>query len=389
MPFVSLVRRSRRNGPRVPTAGTRVLILSATVGQGHEGAARELARRLHRLGVETEVRDFLDALPAVARRVLREGYFPTVEHAPRLLDWIFEGLEHRRWLQRVGELLCRTAERAVLGWARGADAVVSTYPLASQTLGELRRRSALAVPAITFLTDPAAYRLWCHPDIDHHLTVTQATATDGARYGVHLRAVGALCAPRFSRPAARSARERLRGELGLPVDAPVVLVSAGSLGLGQVLETVDAVLRHPSVRVVVLCGRNAALRRRLTGRSRVVASGWRDDVAELMAAVDVLVHNAGGLSCTEALVAGLPVVTYLPIPGHGRANAAVLARAALAPWPRDADELVAALDAVLARPRAMPGTRRATTAADPAVVVAQLADSRAAAARPVPRSASA
>jgi UDP-N-acetylglucosamine:LPS N-acetylglucosamine transferase len=103
----------------------------------------------------------------------------------------------------------------------------------------------------------------------------------------------------------------------------------------------------------------------------------------------VLVHNAGGLSCTEALVAGLPVVTYLPIPGHGRANAAVLARAALAPWPRDADELVAALDAVLARPRAMPGTRRATTAADPAVVVAQLADSRAAAARPVPRSASA
>ena len=45
----------------------------------------------------------------------------------------------------------------------------------------------------------------------------------------------------------------------------------------------------------------------------------------------MLVHNAGGLSFTEALVAGLPAVTYRPIPGHGRANAAVLDAAGLAP----------------------------------------------------------
>jgi len=57
----------------------------------------------------------------------------------------------------------------------------------------------------------------------------------------------------------------------------------------------------------------------------------------------VLVHNAGGLSFTEALVAGLPAVTYRPIPGHGRANAAVLERFGLAPWPRSREELAAAL----------------------------------------------
>ena len=79
-----------------------------------------------------------------------------------------------------------------------------------------------------------------------------------------------------------------------------------------------------------------------------MALGWRDDVPDLMAAADVLVHNAGGLSCTEALVAGLPVVTYRPIPGHGRANAAVLARpgsqrgrAALSSWPRPSSSATA------------------------------------------------
>jgi len=58
-----------------------------------------------------------------------------------------------------------------------------------------------------------------------------------------------------------------------------------------------------------------------------------------MGACDVLVHNAGGLSLTEALAAGLPAVTYAPIPGHGRANAKVLDDAGLAPWARDRHQL--------------------------------------------------
>jgi UDP-N-acetylglucosamine:LPS N-acetylglucosamine transferase len=62
-----------------------------------------------------------------------------------------------------------------------------------------------------------------------------------------------------------------------------------------------------------------------------------------MAAADVLIHNAGGLSLTEALTAGLPAVTYRPIPGHGLANSQILADAGLAPWPRDDAELVEAI----------------------------------------------
>jgi processive 1,2-diacylglycerol beta-glucosyltransferase len=96
----------------------------------------------------------------------------------------------------------------------------------------------------------------------------------------------------------------------------------------------------------VLCGRNDDLREQLAARERVTALGWRDDVPLLMAAADVLLHNAGGLSVTEALVANLPAVTYHPIPGHGRANATVLAEAGLAPWPTSPDGLAAVLDGI-------------------------------------------
>jgi UDP-N-acetylglucosamine:LPS N-acetylglucosamine transferase len=48
-------------------------------------------------------------------------------------------------------------------------------------------------------------------------------------------------------------------------------------------------------------------------------------MAGLMAAADVLVENAGGLTSKEALRVGLPVVTFRPITGHGRHDAGALA----------------------------------------------------------------
>jgi processive 1,2-diacylglycerol beta-glucosyltransferase len=322
-----------------------VLVLSASIGQGHDGAARELVRRLDRRGVTADVLDWTDLLPAWGRRALRDLYAPTVHRAPALFDRLFTDLEHpRRPASLVAQRLITVAERPVLDVARGADAVVTTYPLAGRTLGALRAGGRLGVPALTFLTDPAAHRLWCHPGLDEHLTVTDAAAADGARYGVALRSVGPLCAPRFSRPMPVATRARVRHDLGIPDDAPTALLVTGSLGMGDVEATVDALGRHPRAWAIVACGRNVRLRERLAGRGRVVTLGWRDDVPELMAAADLLVHNAGGLSCTEAMVAGLPAVTYRPIPGHGRANAAVLDEAGLAPWLREPDELVAAVD---------------------------------------------
>ncbi|MDQ4117988.1 MAG: glycosyltransferase, partial [Actinomycetota bacterium] len=346
------VARGRRDGTvraAAPPLGTgRVVVIGATVGQGHEGTARELARRLRLHDVDVTVHDYLDAVPAAARRLLRDLYAPTVQHVPAVFDGVFRALEHPGTVRRVTDGICTSAEAAITRWSAGADVVVSTYPLAGRTLGELRRSGRLDATAITYLTDPAAHALWCHPGVDVHLTVTRATARDAARYGVRAVAAGPLCAPGFRGHADHTdpggVRAGLRAALHLPPDAPAALLSAGSLGMGDVPRTISAVLHHPTARALVLCGRNDMLRRRLNGNPRVMALGWRDDVPALMTAADVLVHNAGGLSLTEALVAGLPAVTYLPIPGHGRANAAVLQEAGLAPWPRDPAALADAID---------------------------------------------
>jgi UDP-N-acetylglucosamine:LPS N-acetylglucosamine transferase len=323
-----------------------VLIVSGSVGAGHDGAAYELAARLAGAGVEVAVRDFLDAVPRPVARVMREGYVLAVERVPLAFEVFFRGLERRGLFWEAEQGVCTRAARTVARWVDefGPDAVVATYPPAGQAIGALRADGSLPVPAYTYLTDPAVHISWLHPAVDRHLTVTSATADHGAAtYAVHLEVAGPLVPERFAQRLPAGERAALRAELAVGADRPLALLAGGSLGLGDVRTTVDDVVAA-GFAAVVLCGRNERLRRRLTGPG-VVALGWRDDVHRLLQAADVLVQNAGGLSFTESLVAGLPAVTYRPIPGHGRANAAVLHDAGLAPWARDRAELARHLHA--------------------------------------------
>src|SRR3954447_11716662 len=122
---------------RTPGTVARVLVVSGSVGAGHDGDARELAERLESAGVQVEVRDFLDAIPRPIARVLREGYTATVERAPVLFEVFFRGLERRRILWWTEQRVCAHAADTVAEWVAEVrpDVVVSTYPPAGQAVG--------------------------------------------------------------------------------------------------------------------------------------------------------------------------------------------------------------------------------------------------------------
>ena len=348
----------------------RILVVSGSVGAGHDGVASELARRLRAMGLTVHRKDYLAAMPPRCRTILRAGYPITVGHISPFFEWLFQSIEDNATVRAIVLAFSRLACRQMRSWlAEGYDVVVSTYPLASQALGYLRERGELTTPVVTILTDPAAHRTWVHTGVDWHLTITEATAEHGSMtYGVPMYASGPLVPERFGRHC-DTGRAALRRELGLPLDTPLALLVTGSLGLGNVVSSARDVRDTGVATPVVLCGHNGRLRRSLAGEPGIVALGWRDDVPNLMAAADVLVHNAGGLSFTEALTAGLPAVSYACLPGHGRANAEVLDRAGLAPWAHTPAALADALRTQLRRPRPEPwqqahGTDAATHIAD-------------------------
>lgn len=327
-----------RDGTGSAPAG-RVVIVSGSVGAGHDGVAHELAHRLRDRGHSVAVLDLLDGFPVAVRILLSSAYVLTVKIAPWLYELTCWLVERSRLFQRLTDRICGTAAGWLLTAVAGADVVVATYPPASRALGQLRRSRALTVPVVTYLTDPAPNFLWVHPDVDLHLCASRATAAETkATYGIQVEAAGPLVAAAFRATDRGAARAQLERSLGLGPDARIALVVLGSLGVGDVRGAVAA-LKAAGMLPIVLCGRNERLRRSLRGIPGSEALGWRDDVPVLVAGADLVVHNAGGLALTESLVAGVPAVTFASLPGHGRANARSLDRSGMAPWARTPAEL--------------------------------------------------
>jgi UDP-N-acetylglucosamine:LPS N-acetylglucosamine transferase len=341
------------------------------MGAGHDGAARELVRRLEADGHEAQLRDFLDAAPFKIGALVKRFYEFQIRRAP----WTYE-LTYRLWYllpflcPPAGALIRWLTGRRVQRWVDefGADVVVSTYPLATVALGELRKKGRLPVPAVNFITDFGVHPLWVHPAVDLNLATHPKPAAEARRRtGQPALATGPMVAPRF---LAAPDRETARRNLGLAPGDRAVMIVAGSWGVGVIARTFRIVAESGRYVPIVVCGHDERLRRRLAAAGHGRVLGWTDQMPALMAASDALIENAGGLTSMEALASGLPVVSYGAIAGHGKENTAAMQSAGVSRSASTPAELLEVLDEVTA-----PGpVRAAMTEAGRAMFVSDPAD---------------
>jgi len=363
----------RRTGAELPTP-PRAVIVSASVGAGHDAVAHELAERLEEAGVVVDRHDFLDVLPGPAGRILVGSYHRMLERAPWSWKLLYGSLDNHRMMSMQASLFTFLAGRRMKAILPDDTAiVVSTYPLASQVLGRLRRSGKVEQRVHTYLTDFSVHALWTSGDIDAHLAIHQVPAAQARTAGCGgVQVIAPVVDRRFTQVTPRL-RRAARARLGLPQDARLALLVGGSWGAGEIERTVgDIEAADPGITCIVVCGRNETLRERLLAAGVRHAYGWVDDMPSLMHASDVLVQNAGGMTVLEAVAAGLPVVTYRSIPGHGLTNAAALDEAGVARWVRSQGELAAALDEAVRSGDAGGATGAAQVVALPGVDVVDL-----------------
>ncbi len=339
---------------------SRILILTASIGEGHDLPARTLAQQLvaEHAGTEVVVED---GLAVLGRPFTWLESVPGVifYKAQWLYDLVFRVLidgparqPTRRLAVRLGSpRLLRLIDRVQ------PDAVVSVYPVTTEVLGALRRRGRLQVPVVAAITDLAMMRWWAAPGLDLHLVTHPESipeVIDVAGAGSRVEAVHGLTRPEFAEPCDPVAARR---DLDLPAAAKVVLVSGGGWGVGDLDSAIDVALSLGADEVVALCGRNEPLRLRLErayGRERRVrVVGFTEQMSEWLASADALVHSTGGLTVLEANIRGCPTISYGWGRGHVRANNEAFERFGLAEVAGTRVELVAALE------RALGGRRRA------------------------------
>lgn len=372
--------RGQRRSADLPRCERRLkaLILTASVGGGHEAIGRAVQADLEAAGHRTAVVDGLRMLSPALNWLMLRAY----ERMLKQVRWSRRSFGTLSW-----SLTCRfTAMHPVAAVIRTSvgilfarrlldiiererpDVVVSTHPMVTAALGHLRRFGMLPARFVAVIPDYGVHTLWVAPAMDLHIAVSGVSARLARQAGGAALVARLPVSPHFRRT--RTSRQA-RAALGISTDAFVALVVGGAWGIGDV-EGAAECASGAGAYTVVVAGRNEGLRSRLEGKFRALDDvrvlGWTEDMPDLMVAADCLIQNAGGMTCVEAIETGLPVLMYNPIPGHGEMNVRAMEEAGAAKWVRSREELGFLLGAIVRRetcldaPRVAPNSPSVTQA---------------------------
>jgi len=329
----------------------------------------------------------------VFHRVASNGYIGMVKMLPSLYAYIYDQAERatrvsgfKTWLHRYTAFNLRNYVDSI-----SPDVVVCTHAFPCGVMAEFKRQYADAPPVIGVVTDFVVHPFWIHRNIDAYAVATPEMRQTLIARGVPADRVRVTGIPIDARFGQTAAKRTLRRSLGIAPEKTTVLVMGGGLGIGPLEKSIVAIdrLRH-DVQIVVVVGKNAALEYRLRDAAAslhrpVRILGFVPNVFDYMRAADVLVSKPGGLTSSEALAAGLPIVMLRPLPGQEERNTRYLEDRGVGIRVENSRELTHALDRLLGAPQALDRMRHAATQLakpDAAADVAELIESLALEGRP-------
>ena len=228
-----------------------------------------------------------------------------------------------------------------------ADLIVSVHPLALAPI--LRALGKDRPPFITVVTDlVTTHALWYHHGVDLCLVPTEAARQRALILGMQpqkVKVVGLPVADRFCQPPGD--RNALLARLNWPQDRQLILLVGGGDGLGPLEKAAHAISEAcPSAALVIVTGRNQALKTRLEGYNWPIPTfvyGFVREMPDFMRAADFLVTKAGPGTISEALIAGLPMVIYSRLPGQEDGNVTYVVSEGAGVWAPRPEQIVLAL----------------------------------------------
>ncbi|HPA17724.1 MAG TPA: glycosyltransferase [Verrucomicrobiae bacterium] len=349
----------------------RVLILSASAGTGHVRAAEALEKVCRMTGGvgETIHFDALSFTNKLFRDFYSKFYIRLVRDAPTLLGWWYEKSDEPWLTDRMRLMFDRMNTQPLVRMIGrlNPDITICTHFLPAEIISWLMMQGRVSTKLSIVVTDMDFHAMWLSRSFHRYFVAIDETREHLRMMGLPASRVtvsGIPIDPAFSEPFDAGA---FRSANGLGADRPLVLVSAGALGVGPAehMARILTLLRTPS-QVVIICGRREGLTERVEQRLResgvkphlrFKTVGYTNQMHGWMRVADVFVGKPGGLTAAESLACGLPFVVFSPIPGQEERNSDHLLEKGVAIRCNELTTMPYKLDALLGDPARLASMR--------------------------------
>lgn len=348
----------------------KIAILSVSAGAGHVRAAQALQAAAERWypGVETVHVDLMDLVPKLFKTIYADTYLKVVEHHPAFWGYLYDKSDREKVdsalsrLRVAIERLNTQKLKKVLA-EYNPDHVICTHFLPAQLLSHKIRVGEFHKPVWVQVTDFDVHALWIHPHMSGYFAAHEEVAWRMAERGIpreRIRVTGIPIMPVFGE---RCDRSSCAAEFGLDPARTTLLMMSGGTGVGGIDTLAERLLGlEGDFQLVALAGRNGKLLADLQDLAkghpgRLLPLGFTRVIERIMAASDLAITKPGGLTTSECLAVGLPMIVVSPIPGQEERNADFLLENGAALKACDAGALAWRVDRLLREPDRMASMR--------------------------------
>lgn len=300
----------------------RILILSASFGEGHNSAARGVRDGVARVApdAQVELRDlFAEAYGQLNERV-RKTYLAIINRWPRSWGVVYRWLDSKKEFDKDFAKFSRLKNYLVgLLESFQPDVVVSTFPPYPYLLRQIS--PAPRCQNVVVVTDSITVNaIWYRAPADYFLLPNEQSAAVVRAVGVvpeKIRIFGFPVSPRF----ADFAHNRQ-----VPVPARPQILYMISAGTSKAPKMAAALL-DLNVQLTVTVGRDEKVRdaiEAVAGDRKIDIVGWTDQLPRMLNESHLLIGKAGGATVQETIAAGCPMIVNHIVSGQEEGNARLI-----------------------------------------------------------------
>ncbi|WP_371368950.1 Processive diacylglycerol beta-glucosyltransferase [Sporomusa rhizae] len=308
----------------------KILFITAPIGAGHIKAAQAVSQTVtaSHPDLQTEICNVFDFFHPIIGNTILKTYLKILGIFPQAYGAMYSWGNQSELALYGREIVSRFLARRMVNYIDSfqPSVIVCTHATPAGLVAWSKRKGLLSVPAAAIITDFVIHRLWVYPEMDRYFVSHENMVEYLNGYGIARKSVtitGIPVGTSFSRPCDRV--EVLKS-LTLHQDRKTILIMGGGAGIlpmDEILEMCDQ-LDKP-LQFIAIAGKNKQLYNKLSkfesnSKHPIKVLGYVDNVNEIMSAADILISKPGGMSTSEALALGLPLIIYRPIPGQEEAN---------------------------------------------------------------------
>ncbi len=302
----------------------RILILTASFGEGHNSAARGVRDGLARVAPdqsEVELRDLFAETYGSLNEFVRKVYLAVINRWPQSWGYVYRWLERKKDFDKSFRRFSRLKEHfaALLDRFR-PDVIVSTFPPFPYLLHQILGPSPDCKNVVVITDSITVNSIWYRCVADYFLVPNEQSAEVLRAGGItpeKIKIFGFPVSPKFA--------DLMQDRLSPPSNQRRVLYVVNP----PTMKASDLVRRlvELDIHLTVTVGRADALRsaiKEAAGDRKIDIIGWTEELPRMLHESHLLIGKAGGATVQETIAAGCPMIINHVVSGQEEGNARLI-----------------------------------------------------------------